>query len=130
MNQYETTVIITPVLSEEELNETLKTYRDFLKKNDAEIVEEVKWGLRQLAYPIQNKTTGIYYIFEYKGDNTMVDKLELNFRRDENIMRFLTVKLDKYAAEYNDKKRLGLVGRNKKVKSNNETVAAAASEEN
>ncbi len=60
----------------------------------------------------------------------MVDKLELNFRRDENIMRFLTVKLDKYAAEYNDKKRLGLVGRNKKVKSNNETVAAAASEEN
>ena len=114
MNQYETTFIVTPVLSDEDVKKTVQEYTDFLKSNGAEIVEEAHWGLKQMAYPIKKKTTGIYHHVEYKADATLIDKFELSLRRDESIMRFLSVRLDKYSIKYNDDKRAGLVGRNKK----------------
>lgn len=114
LQQYETTIIVTPVLTDTELKDLTSGYTEFLKSNGAEIIQEEFWGLKQLAYPITKKTSGFYFTVEYKCATDLIDKLELNFRRDENIMRFLTVKLDKYAAEYNDKKRKGLVGRKKK----------------
>ncbi len=114
MNQYETTFIVTPVLSDEDVKKTIKEYMDFLKSNGAEIVEEAHWGWKQLAYPIKKKTTGIYHHVEYTADTAMIEKFELSLRRDESIMRFLTIRVDKYAKKYNDDKRAGLVGRNKK----------------
>jgi small subunit ribosomal protein S6 len=114
MNQYETTFIVTPVLSDEDVKKTVQDYTDFLKSNGAEIVEEAHWGLRQMAYPIKKKTTGIYHHVEYKAAPELIEKFELSLRRDESIMRFLSVKLDKYSLKYNDDKRAGLVGRNKK----------------
>jgi len=119
MNQYETTFIVTPVLTEEGIKETVKQYTEFLKSNGAEIVEEDHWGLKKLAYPIQKKTTGIYHHVEFKADTQLIEKLELSLKRDENIMRFLTIRCDKYAIKYNDDKRAGLVGRNKTVKTEN-----------
>ncbi|MCB0510557.1 MAG: 30S ribosomal protein S6 [Chitinophagales bacterium] len=114
MNQYETTFIVTPVLSDEDVKKTVKEYTDFLVSNGAEIVEEAHWGLKQMAYPIKKKTTGIYHHIEYRAASDLIDKFELSLRRDESIMRFLSVKLDKYSKKYNDDKRAGLVGRNKK----------------
>ena len=114
MNQYETTFIVTPVLSDEDVKKTINEYMDFLKSNGAEIVEEAHWGLKQMAYPIKKKTTGIYHHVEYTADTAMIEKFELSLRRDESIMRFLTIRVDKYAKKYNDDKRAGLVGRNKK----------------
>lgn len=125
-NNYETTIIVTPVLPEEEVNNTVNSYVDFLKKNGGEIVEIDRWGLRQLAYPIKKKTTGFYHVIEFVADSQLIDKLELSYRRDENILRFLTVKLDKYAMKYNDDKRKGLVGRNKKKPANSETETQEA----
>ena len=119
MNQYETTFIITPVLTEEGVKDTVKQYAEFLKSNGAEIIEEDHWGLKKLAYPIKKKTSGIYHHVEYKANPAFIDKLELALKRDENIFRFLTVKCDKYAIKYNDDKRAGLVGRNKTVKTEN-----------
>lgn len=113
--QYETTLIVTPVLTDDKVKEAIKTHVDFLKSSDLEIVAEDYWGMRQLAYPIRKKTTGFYYLVEFKTeDPTLVDRFELNLKRDENILRFLTVKLDKYAIDYNEKKRAGLIGKNKK----------------
>ena len=114
MNQYETTFIVTPVLNDEDVKKTVKEYTDFLKSNGAVIVEEDHWGLKQLAYPIKKKTTGIYHHVEYTADASFIDKFELSLRRDESIMRFLTVRVEKYQKKYNDDKRAGLVGRNKK----------------
>ena len=114
MNQYETTFIVTPVLNDEDVKKTVKEYTDFLQSNGAVIVEEDHWGLKQLAYPIKKKTTGIYHHVEYTAETSLIDKFELSLRRDESIMRFLTVRVDKYAKKYNDDKRAGLVGRNKK----------------
>ena len=104
-NQYETVFILTPVLSNEQMNEAVDKFRKILTDNGAMIVHENNWGLRKLAYPIQKKNTGFYYLLEYKGPGEVISKLETEFKRDERIMRFLTVALDKHAIAYNVKKR-------------------------
>ncbi|BDX36656.1 30S ribosomal protein S6 [Tenuifilaceae bacterium CYCD] len=105
LNHYETVFIATPVLSEAQMKEAVTKFRGFITENGGEIVHEENWGLRKLAYPIQKKTTGFYHLLEFKAAGELVDKLETQYRRDERIIRFLTVKLDKYAVEYANKKR-------------------------
>lgn len=105
MNQYETVFILTPVLSEEQMKEAVKKYEDYLTSHGAEIVHRENWGMRKLAYPIQKKSTGFYNLLEFTNDGTAIAKLEVEFKRDERILRFLTVKLDKHAVAYNEKKR-------------------------
>jgi len=105
MNQYETVFILTPVLSDEQMKEAVKKYEDHLTKNGAEIVHREDWGLRKLVYPIQKKSTGFYHLFEYTNDGQVIADLELQLKRDERVLRFLTVKLDKHAIKYNEKKR-------------------------
>jgi small subunit ribosomal protein S6 len=105
VKQYETVFIMTPVLSEGQMKETVKKFKDFLVENNAEMVYDDNWGLKKLAYPIQKKTTGFYNLLEFKAEGTVVEKLELEFRRDERIMRYITVGLDKHAVAYNEKKR-------------------------
>src|SRR5690606_14047802 len=109
LTQYETVFILTPVLSEDDTKRTINAYVDLLKSQGAEIVHEEHWGLKNLRFPIKKKTTGIYHLVEYKGGGKAIDALELAFRRDENVLRYLTIKLDKYAVKYNDDKRAGLV---------------------
>ncbi len=104
-NQYETVFIVTPVLSEAQVKEAVKKFRAILTDNGAEIVMEEDWGLKKLAYPIQNKTTGFYTLFEFKAPAKLIEKLEIEYRRDERIVRFLTFKMDKYAVAYSEKKR-------------------------
>jgi len=105
MNQYETVFIVTPVLSADQMKEAVQKYQNYLKDNNAEIVHEENWGIRKLAYPIQKKSTGFYYLIEFKVDGQFISKLETEFKRDERLLRFLTVKLDKHAVTYNEKKR-------------------------
>ncbi len=104
-NQYETVFILTPVLSDDQVKEAVKKYEDYLKDHGAEIVNHENWGMRKLAYPIQKKSTGFYTLFEYKVDGNVIQDLELQFKRDERVLRFLTVKLDKHAIAYNEKRR-------------------------
>ena len=118
LNQYETVFIMTPVLSEEQMKETVEKYQKFLKDKNAEIVFEDNWGLRKLAYPIQKKSTGFYHLIEFKADPTIIKEWEVTFKRDERILRFLTVVLDKHAIAYNEKKRNK--ARGEKVKETNE----------
>ncbi len=116
MRNYEVTFIVDPVLSGDEIKATAQTYIDHLKSEGCEIVYIDEMGLRQLAYPINKRTTGIYYTVEFQGETgAMINKMELAFRRDERIMRFLTVSLDKYGVKYNDDKRKGLIGKKKKA---------------
>ncbi|MCD4773944.1 MAG: 30S ribosomal protein S6 [Bacteroidales bacterium] len=105
MNNYETVFIATPVLSEGQMKEAVQKYQKYLKDNNAEIIHEENWGIRKLAYPIQKKSTGFYYLIEFKAEGQLISKLEIEFKRDERLLRFLTVKLDKHAVTYNEKKR-------------------------
>ncbi len=105
VKQYETVFIATPVLSEDQMKETVKKYIDLLTSKGAEIVYENNWGMRKLAYPIRKKTTGFYYLIEFKADGSVINDLEVAYKRDERLLRFLTVSLDKHAVAYNEKKR-------------------------
>ncbi len=105
MNQYETVFIMTPVLSDQQMKETVEKFKDILTAAGAEIINEEEWGLKTMAYPIQKKSTGFYELIEFKAEPETVAKLEIAFRRDERVIRFLTVKLEKYAAEYAAKRR-------------------------
>jgi small subunit ribosomal protein S6 len=105
MNNYETVFILTPVLSDAQMKEAVDKFTDLLKKEGAEIVNEENWGLKKLAYTIDKKTTGFYQLVEFKAKPETISTLEVNFRRDERVIRFLTVRQDKYAAEYAAKRR-------------------------
>jgi small subunit ribosomal protein S6 len=117
MKNYETLIVVTPLLSDEQLKEAIAKFKKVLTDNGAEIVAEDNWGLKKLAYPIQKKTTGFYHLTEFKASGELINKLEVEYKRDERIMRFLTIALDKHAVAYNDRKRNGqLAPLPKKVK--------------
>ena len=103
IKQYETVFIATPVLSEAQMKEAVAKYTSFIKENGGEIVYEEDWGLKQLAYPIQKRTSGFYYLIEFKADPQLIASLET--RRDERIIRFLTFAMDKHAVAYAEKRR-------------------------
>ena len=118
MIQYEVTFIVDPVLSGDEIKSTAKAYEDLLKDNGASIVNKDELGLKQLAYPIKKRTSGIYYVVEYNTPSgSFLPKMELSLKRDERILRFLNVRLDRYGIKYNEDKRNGLIGKKRdKVK--------------
>ena len=96
---------MTPVLSDVQMKEAVEKFKGILAAEGAEIINEENWGMKKLAYPIEKKSTGFYQLLEFKAEPTVIEKLELNFRRDERVIRYITVKLDKYAAEYAAKRR-------------------------
>jgi len=106
MNHYETVFIATPVLSDTQVKETVEKFRSFITGNGGEMENEENWGLKKLAYPIQKKENGYYFLFQFAAAGDMVDRLETQFRRDERIIRFLTVRLDKDGLEYANKRRM------------------------
>ncbi|QSE97120.1 30S ribosomal protein S6 [Fulvivirga lutea] len=123
MNNYETVFILNPVLSEEQMKDTVKKFVQVIKDAGAKVINEEQWGLKKLAYPIQHKSTGFYNLVEFEAASEAVDKLETEFRRDEAVMRFLTVSLDKHAVAYNDKRRNGAFRKDKKKAAKEEPVA-------
>ena len=100
MNNYETVFILTPVLSDAQVEEAVNKYVDLIKEKNCEIVAKENWGLKKLAYPIQLKKNGFYTLIEFKGEGSVVADLELAFKRDERVIRYLTTKLDKHAVDY------------------------------
>lgn len=116
MKNYETVFILTPVLSEAQMKDTVGKFKKVLTDNGAELVNEENWGLRKLAYPIQHKTTGFYQLFEFRAEPELIAKLETEYRRDEAVMRFLTTVLDKHAITYNERRKKGAFNKKKENK--------------
>lgn len=112
MNRYETVFIATPVLSDVQTSELVSKFQGIIAENGGTVDHTEQWGLKKLAYPIQKKSTGFYFLMEFSAaDGTIVEKLETMYRRDERVMRFLTFKLDKDAAAYAEKRRNKLNGK-------------------
>lgn len=107
MNNYETVFILNPVLSEDQMKDTVDKFVKVLKKADANVVNVEHWGLKKLAYPIQHKSTGFYALIEFAAAPNLINTLETEYRRDESVMRFLTTVLDKHAVKYNERRRKG-----------------------
>jgi len=108
MNNYEMMVIFTPVLSDDEFTAIQKKYVNFINENGGNVESENPWGLKSLAYPIEKKTTALYWVVEYKAPSELNEKLKVQILRDDNIMRHMMVKLDKHALEYTKRKRSGV----------------------
>lgn len=108
MNNYELMVIFTPVLSEDEFKSAQKKYASLVQSVKGEVIYENPWGLKSLAYPIQKKTTGLYWVMEFTAPSDFNEKLKVQLIRDESVLRHLVTRLDKYAVEYNAKKRSGV----------------------
>ena len=104
VNHYEAVFIVTPVLSEVQVKETVDKFKTIITDNGGKIENEENWGLKKLAYPITKKTTGFYHLLQFEVDGEQIEKLEVNFKRDERIIRFLTVKLDKHALAYSERR--------------------------
>ena len=105
MNSYETVFILTPVLSEEQTKEAVQKFESEIKSMGGKVKHSESWGLRKLAYPIQKKSTGFYFMLEYEGEGNLVSDLEVTFKRDERVIRFLTVKMDKDHLAWAEKRR-------------------------
>ncbi|WP_435262791.1 30S ribosomal protein S6 [Tenacibaculum sp. nBUS_03] len=105
MNHYETVFILNPVLSEGQIKETVQKFEDYLTSKGAEVIYKENWGLKKLAYPIEKKKSGFYHLIEFKATGDTITPFELEFRRDDSIMRYLTVKLDKHAAAWAEKRK-------------------------
>jgi small subunit ribosomal protein S6 len=106
MNHYETVFILNPVLSEDQTKETVQKFKELLKASKAKIVAEEQWGLKKMAYSIEKKKTGFYFLFEYITDSVdLLSKLDVAFKREERVMRWITVKLDKHAIAYAESRR-------------------------
>jgi len=121
LKNYETVFILTPVLSEVQMKDAVEKFKKVLVDNKAEVIHEENWGLRKLAYPVQHKSTGFYNLIEFTATPETITALELEYRRDEKVMRFLTVSLDKHAVAYNEKRRRGEF--NKKPEAKEEQAA-------
>jgi small subunit ribosomal protein S6 len=124
-NHYETVIIFSPLLSDDDVKREVSKYTKMVTDGGAAILEERQLGLRQLAYPIEAKSNGIYFIMEFAGPGMLHQKLEVEFKRNENIIRWLTVKLDKYGVEYNEKRRKGLVGKKKESAEEKKSVVTS-----
>ena len=122
MKDYETVFILTPVLSEAQMKDTSAKFMKVLVDTKSEIVNEESWGLRKLAYPIDHKNTGFYHLIEFRANPEVVAALEQEYRRDEKVMRFLTVTLDKHALAYNVKRKKGAFKKKKKSETKEEAA--------
>lgn len=124
MNHYETVFILTPDLSDVQMKETVEKFAGMITENGGEIVNREEWGMRKLAYPIQKKSTGYYVLIEFTAEPSFIKPLEINFRRDDHVMRFLTFRQDKFAQEYAERRR-----RNRKAASAEKAETEAIVEE-
>ncbi len=115
MKNYETVFILNPVLSEDQAKDAVEKFVNVLTKAKASVINVEKWGLKKMAYPIQNKSTGFYNLIEFTTTSSdLINTLETEYRRDESVMRFLTTVLDKHAIIYNERRRKGEFNRTKK----------------
>ena len=115
MNNYELMVIFTPVLSEDDYKAAQKKFTDLITENGGSILNSNPWGLKSLAYPIQKKTTGIYWVAEFTAPSDFNEKLKIQLLRDEQVLRHMVTRLDKYAVEYNHRRKSGVPTGNQHV---------------
>lgn len=127
MNSYELMVIFTPVLSQEEYKAEAKQIVKSLTDAGGKVVAEDFWGLKQLAYPIEKKTTALYYILEFQSNPEIIERMLILLNRTESIMRQMVTSLDKHAVAYNARRRSGVSA---KASTKNETTLETKTVEN
>lgn len=104
-NVYESAVIINAALDDEQIENELTRLQEHIVNFGGEIIDVDKWGRKRLAYMVNKSKIGFYAIFRFNAQSNIVSKLERAYVLDENIIRFLTIQLDKNALEYFEKNK-------------------------
>lgn len=94
MQNYESMVIVRSTLSEEEINAVLSKIREIIEKAGGTVLQAESWGRRRLAYEIQGEKKGAYLLFRFQADGKLIAQLEHQYRLDEAILKFITVRLE------------------------------------
>ena len=105
MNRYETVFIVTPVLSDSQVKETVKKFADLITSQEGTIEHQEVWGLRRFAYSINKVKTGFYHLMEFSAPPDLPKRLNVEFSRDDRIVRYLVCKQDKFAEAYSEKRK-------------------------
>lgn len=114
---YETVFIINPVLSEEQVEDTVKKYKKQLDSNKVKFICNESLGFKELAYPINKKNSGFYHLFQYESsDINVVKNLEVELKRDRSVLRYMTVSLCKDGIEFNARRANGEFNKKKEKK--------------
>jgi len=103
---YESAVLINAALDDQQIEAILTRIKDFIKVNGGQIQEVENWGRKRLAYPVEKSKIGYYAIFRFDAPGNIVAKLERTYSLDEQILRFLTLKLSKDALEQIEKNKV------------------------
>ncbi len=96
---YETVVIINAALEDEQVEATISRLQEVITTHGGEVLDIDKWGRKRLAYPIQKAKSGYYVIYRFNAPTNLISILERSLRLDENVIRYLTIALDKFALE-------------------------------
>ncbi len=94
---YESVIIINATLEDAQVETEIEKIKDFILKNGGELRALEKWGRRRLAYAIKKKNNGFYVLYEFKAPGDIVAKLERQYLLNENVIRFMTIELNKKA---------------------------------
>ncbi len=94
---YETTFIVNATLEDAQIEVAIEKVKELILKNGGEILAVEKWGRKRLAYSIKKKNNGYYTLIEFNAPGELIAKLERSYQLDEQILRYLTIQLDKKA---------------------------------
>jgi small subunit ribosomal protein S6 len=110
IRNYETTFLVKPGLDDAEYKDIIAKFTKFIIDNGGEVINQEIWGMRKLAYEIQRHSSAYYVFTEFRSNVDVNPVLEREYSFDERIIRYLTVKLDKDAAAWNERRRAKLKG--------------------
>jgi small subunit ribosomal protein S6 len=96
---YESAVLIDAALEDDQIGNITNRIKETITSYGGEIVEIEDWGRKRLAYMVKKSKIGYYVIFQYNSSPDLVLKLERFFQLDDNVLRYLTIKLSKDALE-------------------------------
>ncbi len=102
---YESAVLISAALEEEQIQSIISRIKELISSNDGEIKDVEDWGRKRLAYMIKKSKIGYYIIFQFNAYPQIISTLEKFYKLDENILRYLTIKLTKNALEQIEKSK-------------------------
>ncbi len=94
MRRYEAVVIIEPDMADDEVKALTEKYGELIKSHDGEVIKIEDWGIKKLAYLVRKRDKGRYILFDFVSGPNLISELERQFKITENIMKYLTVKLD------------------------------------
>lgn len=94
MQRYEVVAIVLADLNEDDITALIERTQTIITDRKGVIAKIDKWGKRRLAYEIKKQRDGYYFLIDFAGDGSIVNEIERNYKIDDRVLKFMTVKKD------------------------------------